>query len=179
MKVSPVNYTLLTGSESVQAASQMGEASKFSDLLGSLAERKRDAIAAANGTVASSQVNDDKVGGDFLSAHDGISYQADKTARAQGMGASIAGGRTIDKTSELYAKAQELETFMVKQMLSSMRKTVAKGGLMGGDDFAGKMYEDMMFDEYAQRMTRQAGFGLADAVYLQLSADGKEQVISG
>lgn len=195
MRVSPVNYSLLTGSESVQAASQRGESSKFSDLLASLKagkaepksesfaeatrqnaeksasaqERKTSAIAAANGAVASDQVNNGNVNGDFLSSNTKRVNIAEKTARAQGMGASIANGRTIDKTSELYTKAQELETFMVKQMLSSMRKTINKGGLIGGDDFAGKMYEDMMFDEYAERMTRSAGFGLADAVYLQLS----------
>lgn len=169
MTISPVNYSLLTGSESVMAAEHRGEASKFADLLSSLKERKSSALAAANGAVASSQVNAGAVNGEFISSRAEHVNPADKASRAQGVGASIAGTRTIDKTSELYAKAQELETFMVKQMLSSMRKTVNKGSLLGGEDFASKMYEDMMFDEYAQRMTRSAGFGLSDAVYLQLT----------
>lgn len=169
MKISPVNYSLLTGTESVQQASYRGEDSKFSDLLASLKEKKEEAVRNTDGAIASSQVNDDKVNGDFLSAREAHVNPADKSAKPKGLGASIALGRTIDKTSELYAKAQELETFMVKQMLSSMRKTVNKSSLIGKDDFAGKMYEDMMYDEYAERMTRGAGFGLADAVYLQLT----------
>lgn len=152
----------------MMAATNRASSNEFSDLLGSLQQRKGAAVSATQGAVSSDQVNGGTVSGDFLAAHDGHINPADKAAKPQGMGAAIAGGRTIDRTSELYAKAQELETFMVKQMLSSMRKTVTKGGL-GGDDFAGKMYEDMMYDEYAERMTRGAGFGLADAVYLQLS----------
>ncbi|MBR7064939.1 MAG: rod-binding protein, partial [Treponema sp.] len=31
------------------------------------------------------------------------------------------------------------------------------------------MYEDMMYDEYSTAVTKNAGFGLADLVYLQLS----------
>lgn len=56
---------------------------------------------------------------------------------------------------------------MVKMMVSQMRKTVLKAG--GEGDFASKMYEDMLFDEYAVAMTKNAGFGLADQMYLQLS----------
>jgi len=34
------------------------------------------------------------------------------------------------------------------------------------------IFEDMLYDEYALRMTRTAGFGLADQIYLQLTRDG-------
>lgn len=61
----------------------------------------------------------------------------------------------------------ELESYFVKQMLSEMRKTVNKSAL-GGSDFAGEMYNDMLFDEYAASMTKNAGFGLADQIYLSL-----------
>ncbi len=74
----------------------------------------------------------------------------------------------IDKTSKLYEQALELESYFVKMMLSSMRNTVTKSSLTGGNDFAGKMYEDMLYDELSRDMTRSAGFGLADQVYLQL-----------
>ena len=49
-----------------------------------------------------------------------------------------------------------------------MRKTVSKSGL-GGNDFASQMYEDMLYDEYAASMTKNAGFGLADQIYLSLA----------
>lgn len=54
-------------------------------------------------------------------------------------------------------------------MVSSMRSTVTKTSLFGGDSFASQMYEDMMYDEYATQLTKNAGFGLADQVYLQLN----------
>ena len=62
----------------------------------------------------------------------------------------------------------ELESFFIKQMLSSMRKTVNKASL-GNNDFAANMYEDMLYDEYATSMTKNAGFGLADQIYMLLS----------
>ena len=74
----------------------------------------------------------------------------------------------IDKTSKLYEKAMELESYFVKQMLSSMRKTVMKSE---ESDFATQTYEDMLFDEYATSMTKNAGFGLADQIYLQLNVE--------
>ncbi len=68
----------------------------------------------------------------------------------------------------------ELENFFVKIMLSTMRSTVQKSGLAGEDSFASKMYEDMLYDEYSRALTKNAGFGLADQVYLQLSSGGIE-----
>ena len=49
-----------------------------------------------------------------------------------------------------------------------MRKTVNKAS-SGNNDFAANMYEDMLYDEYATSMTKNAGFGLADQIYMQLS----------
>ena len=73
----------------------------------------------------------------------------------------------IDKTDKLYQLCLELETFLVKNLLNSMRSTVQKSGLVD-DSFAGKMYEDMLYDEYAKDFTKNASFGLADQAYLQL-----------
>jgi len=73
----------------------------------------------------------------------------------------------IDKNDELYQLCLELETFIVKNLLSSMRNTVQKTGLVD-DSFAGKMYEDMLYDEYAKEFTKSANFGLAEQAYRQL-----------
>ncbi|MDR0668544.1 MAG: rod-binding protein [Treponema sp.] len=75
---------------------------------------------------------------------------------------------SIDKTSKLYEQCQELETFLVKNLLTGMRNTVQKSGLIE-DGLAGKFYEDMLWDEYAKSFTRNAGFGLADQAYLELT----------
>ena len=74
----------------------------------------------------------------------------------------------IDKTSELYEQCLELEIFMVKTLISSMRNTVQKSGLIE-EGFAGKMYEDMLYDEYAREFTKNANFGMAELAYLELT----------
>ena len=73
----------------------------------------------------------------------------------------------IDKNSELFQLCLELETFLVKNLLTSMRNTVEKSGFID-DSFAGKMYEDMLWDEYAKDFTKNAGFGMAEQAYRQL-----------
>ncbi len=74
---------------------------------------------------------------------------------------------TIDRTDKLYEQCRELESFVIKNLLEGMRKTVQKSGLMDGG-FAGDMYEDMLYDEYAASLSKTAGFGLADQAYLEL-----------
>ena len=76
-------------------------------------------------------------------------------------------GKGIDKDDKLYQLCVELETFLVKNLLTSMRNTVQKTGLVE-EGFAGKMYEDMLYDEYAKDFTKNASFGLAEQAYRQL-----------
>ena len=115
----------------------------------------------------------------FLNMDD---YRVSSTAAAQGSAdfqeilrkaASSTGGPSaqaktnIDKTDRLYELCVELETFLVKNLLTTMRNTVQKSGLID-EGFAGKIYEDMLYDEYAKDFTKNAGFGLAEQAYLQL-----------
>ena len=74
---------------------------------------------------------------------------------------------SIDKNDQLYQLCLELETFLVKNLINGMRNTVQKTGLVD-DSFAGKIYEDMLYDEYAKEFTKSAGFGLAEQAYRQL-----------
>ena len=79
-----------------------------------------------------------------------------------------------DKTSKLSGKNKELmdackdfETIFVKQMLNSMRKTVNKTDK--SEDNAGKKYfEDMLYDNYAEKITERANLGIAKMMYQQL-----------
>ena len=75
----------------------------------------------------------------------------------------------IDKTDRLYELCLELETFLLKNLLTSMRNTVSKSGLID-ESFAGKMYEDMLYDEYAKDFTKNANCGLAEQAYRQLKS---------
>jgi len=79
------------------------------------------------------------------------------------------GQEPIDKEDKLYQLCLELETFLVKNLLTSMRNTVQKSGLVD-EGFAGKMYEDMLYDEYAKDYTKNANFGLAKQAYRQLKS---------
>jgi len=74
----------------------------------------------------------------------------------------------VDKDDKLYKLCLELETFLVKNLLTGMRNTVQKSGLVE-EGFAGKMYEDMLYDEYAKDFTKNANFGLAEMAYRQLN----------
>jgi flagellar protein FlgJ len=74
----------------------------------------------------------------------------------------------IDKTDKLYEQCEALETFLVKTLISGMRNTVQKSKLID-TGFAGQMYEDMLYDEYAKDFTRNANFGLAELAYLELT----------
>jgi flagellar protein FlgJ len=96
-------------------------------------------------------------------AHSPVSSESETTNAVRRPGASI----EIDKNDKLYQLCLELETFLVKNLLSSMRNTVQKTGLVD-DSFAGKMYEDMLWDEYAKDFTKNASFGLAEQAYRQL-----------
>ncbi len=121
--------------------------------------------------VASETLADTRLNGDYISS---LAYDphtpANRAASVSGAAANAGQSGTIDKTSKLYEQSMELESLVVKIMLDSMKGTVVKSGLGGNTGFAAKMYEDMLYDELARDMTRNAGFGLADQIYLQLSS---------
>ena len=123
--------------------------------------------------LSSSQTSyDGRLNGDWTSGFTGsFMAESDKHALPQGAAANQANPhvqqKTIDRTSKLYEKSLEMESYVVKMMLSSMRKTVMKAE--SESSYAKNMYEDMLYDEYATMMTKNAGFGLADQMYLQLS----------
>lgn len=91
-------------------------------------------------------------------------------ARAEG---GIGGQSKIDKSSRLYKVSQEFEAIFIKQMLNVMRKSVNKTGLMDGG-MAEEIFEDMLYDEYAQKMAETGSFGIANMIYKQLSVNGTE-----
>jgi len=94
------------------------------------------------------------------------------TAAAQAEGA-IGGQANIDKSSRLYKVSQEFEAIFIKQMLNVMRKSVSKTGLMDGG-MAEEIFEDMLYDEYAQKMAETGSFGIANMIYKQLNVNGTE-----
>jgi peptidoglycan hydrolase FlgJ len=69
---------------------------------------------------------------------------------------------------KLREACNDFEAIFIKQMLSSMRKTVHKTGLLGEGGMAEEIFEDMLYDEYAKKMSRTAGLGLSTLLYNQL-----------
>jgi flagellar protein FlgJ len=82
---------------------------------------------------------------------------------------------TTDDEKKLFEQCQALETFLMKTLLDGMRKTVVKSELID-TGFAGEMYEDMLYDEYAKSFTENAGFGLAELAYLELTGRRGERL---
>ena len=149
------------------------EKGKFDALVNEALSLAKNENAGVGKNLSSSQTSyDGRINGDWTSGFTGsFMAESDKHALPQGAAANQANphvkAQEIDRTSKLYEKSLEMESYVVKMMLSSMRKTVMKADSQ--TSYAKNMYEDMLYDEYATMMTKNAGFGLADQMYLQLS----------
>lgn len=184
--------SITNGNGALMSAKTNAENSKFMDLLKSMQNkdensdvngtsgslggngvRNASGVGSSNGmgSVSSAQIlQNGRLNGEYTSGFGGTyTSQKDKESAPVGAAANQANShvqrKNIDRTSELYEKSMELENYFVKQMLSEMRKTVMKSK---DSDFAQQTYEDMLFDEYSTMMTKNAGFGLADQIYLSL-----------
>jgi flagellar protein FlgJ len=62
----------------------------------------------------------------------------------------------------------DMEAMFVGNMLKAMRKTVMENDFFG-KSLAKDIFQDMLYDEYAQLMARTNEFGLAHQIYNQLS----------
>ena len=173
-----ITGTLSDGNSALKLSEMQSDSNKFNNLLQSMKKSASDQEAADKtvSSVASSQIaSNHRLNGDYTQGFYGtFTSEADKNASPKGiaLGATTKDGKkaVIDKTSELYAQSMEFENYMIKMMLSSMRNTVQKSGLLGTEnDYASKMYEDMMYDNYAENLTKNSEFGLADQIYLELS----------
>ena len=94
-----------------------------------------------------------------------------RRAQGQSQGGSTqlnAGLPAVVKNPELYELCLELETFLIKNLLTGMRNTIQKSNLIEAG-FAGEIYEDMLYDEYAKMMARNASLGFAEMAYRELA----------
>jgi flagellar protein FlgJ len=86
------------------------------------------------------------------------------------MSSSQAKKPAIDKNSELYKACEDFEALFIKQMLDVMRKTVHKGDDLLNGGMGQDIFEGMLYDEYAKKMSETAQFGLSDMIYRQISS---------
>jgi flagellar protein FlgJ len=75
----------------------------------------------------------------------------------------------VDKDSKLYQACEDFQAVFIKQMLDTMRKTVDKSQSLIQQNEGEKVFEDMLYDEYAKKMSKSAGFDLADNLYKQMA----------
>ena len=70
---------------------------------------------------------------------------------------------------KLYDASLEFQSLFIGQMLSSMRKNLnSKNDLLYGG-FKQKIFEDMLYDEYASMLSKTDNFDIADEIYRQNS----------
>ncbi len=72
------------------------------------------------------------------------------------------------KEKKLRKACHDFEALMLKQLLTTMRKSVPKDGILHGG-YASDMYQSMQDDALAQEMAKGRGMGLGDSLYRQLS----------
>ena len=83
-------------------------------------------------------------------------------------GTPVSRNAPINRSSKLFELCLELETFLIKNLISGMRNTVQKSNLID-TGFAGEVYEDMLYDEYAKIFARNANLGFAEMAYRELT----------
>lgn len=177
---SGITGTLSDGAMPLGSARRESDEKNFMALVNELTARASRNDARLNDAdlsgVSSSQVSSGKrINGDYTKGFkDAFTSEKDKSARPRGFAAGTTGplgsAPVIDRTSELYEQSLEMENYFVKIMLSSMRGTIQKAELLGKENsFARDMYDDMLNDNYAEQITKSAGLGLADQIYIELS----------
>lgn len=68
---------------------------------------------------------------------------------------------------KLREACRDLESIFLNIMFKSMRNTVEKSGLIE-ESFAQNVYEDMLYEKYAEEASKGKGLGLGEMLYQQL-----------
>ena len=73
----------------------------------------------------------------------------------------------IGSEKEIEKVSRDFESVFLHKLLTAMRKTVPKSGLL--DSFASDMYQSMMDEEIAKEMSTEKGMGMGEMIYNELS----------
>ncbi len=94
-----------------------------------------------------------------------------KTLLAQTLPLTTAQSTTTQQSLKdragLKKACQDFEAIFIQSMFQSMRKTIPEGGLFE-QDHATKMYQEMMDQEMATKISRHQSLGLAEQMYRQM-----------
>ena len=72
------------------------------------------------------------------------------------------------REKKLYDSCVEMESFLWKQILNEMKKTINKHKLIDGGQ-AEEIFTDFLYDEYAMSLAKNANTKLSDDMFKQLS----------
>lgn len=75
---------------------------------------------------------------------------------------------------KLKQTCSDLESVFVNMMFSQMRNTVQKSDLFSGG-YAEDMYQDMLYEKYAEEASKNNGIGIGEMLYKQLSKSMKKE----
>ena len=73
----------------------------------------------------------------------------------------------IGSEKEIEKVSRDFESVFLHKLLTAMRKTVPKSGLL--ESFASDMYQSMMDEEIAKEMSTEKGMGMGEMIYNELS----------
>ena len=79
---------------------------------------------------------------------------------------------SLEDDRKLREACKDFEAILVKQMLDSMRRTIHRGSLVEknqGED----IFEDMLYQEYAEKMADTESLGVSQMMYRQLALQQK------
>jgi flagellar protein FlgJ len=75
--------------------------------------------------------------------------------------------KTPQNRAALKKACQDFEAIFVHSMFKAMRKTIPEGGLIERDN-ATEIYQEMIDQEIAGKISQQQSMGLADQLYRQM-----------
>ena len=73
----------------------------------------------------------------------------------------------VNSEKKIEKVSRDFESIFLHKLLTSMRKTVPKSGLL--DSFATDMYKSMMDEEISKEMSKNKGMGMGEMIYNDLS----------
>jgi Rod binding domain-containing protein len=73
----------------------------------------------------------------------------------------------MDGEKDIEKVSRDFESVFLNKLLSSMRKTIPKSGLL--DSFASDMFQSMMDEEMSKEMSKNKGMGMGEMIYNDLS----------
>ena len=73
----------------------------------------------------------------------------------------------MDAEKDIEKVSRDFESVFMNKLLSSMRKTIPKSGLL--DSFASDMFQSMMDEEMSKEMSKNKGMGMGEMIYNDLS----------